>query len=219
MSTETSHLRSDAAENRDRILAVARELFAERGLDVQMATVARRAGVGVATLYRRFPTKESLVVEVFVDQFRACVASMDEAMADPDPWRGLTTAIEKICTMQAGNRGFSAAVLGTIPTAVDIEAERVRAMGKVEALIERAKASGQLRPDFVVDDLTLVLMANNGIVADTPEAALAASRRLVAYLLDSFRAEHARPLPPPASVDLMDVLATASGRTSPQASP
>jgi hypothetical protein len=62
-------------------------------------------------------------------------------------------------------------------------------------------------------------MANNGIVADTPEAALAASKRLVAYLLDSFRAEHARPLPPPASVDLMDVLASASGRTSPQASP
>jgi AcrR family transcriptional regulator len=219
MSTGTSHLRSDAAENRGRILAVARELFAEHGLDVQMATVARRAGVGVATLYRRFPTKESLVTEVFADQFRACVASMDEAMADPDPWRGLTAAIEKICAMQAGNRGFSAAVLESFPTAVDIEAERARAMDNIVVLIERAKKSGQLRADFVPDDLTLVLMANNGIVADTPEAALAASRRLVAYLLDSFRAEHARPLPPPASVDLMDVLATASGRTSPQASP
>jgi AcrR family transcriptional regulator len=219
MSTETSHLRSDAAENRGRILAVARELFAEHGLDMQMATVARRAGVGVATLYRRFPTKESLVAEVFKDQFRACVGSMDAAMADPDPWRGLTAAIEKICAMQAGNRGFSAAVLASFPTAVDIEVERSRAMDNIEVLIERAKQSGQLRADFVADDLTLVLMANNGIVADTPEAALAASKRLVAYLLDSFRAEHARPLPPPAPVDLMDVLTNASARTSPQASP
>jgi AcrR family transcriptional regulator len=219
MSTETSHLRSDAAENRGRILAVAGELFAERGLDVQMATVARKAGVGVATLYRRFPTKEALIIEVFRDQFRACAAAMDEAMADPDPWHGLTAAIEKICAMQADNRGFSTAVLATFPEAFDIETKRVHVMATIAALVERAQRSGQLRADFVPDDLMLVLMANNGIVADTPEAALAASRRLVAYLLDSFRAEHARPLPPPASVDLMNVLASSSSRTSLPASP
>ena len=219
MSTEASHLRADAAENRGRILAAARELFGEHGLDVQMAGVARRAGLGVATLYRRFPTKESLVTAVFEDKFRECTAHMDAAMADPDPWHGLTSAIQNICAMQAGNRGFSAAVLAAFSANATIEAERLRAVENIAVLIERAKATGQLRADFVPDDLTLVLMANNGIVADTSEAAQAASRRLVAYLLDSFRAEHARPLPPPAPVDLMDVLSSASCRTSPQASP
>jgi AcrR family transcriptional regulator len=207
MSTDASRLlRSDAASNRTRILDVARELFATQGLDVQMATVARRAGVGVATLYRRFPTKESLVSEVFADQFATCLGTVDEALADPDPWHGLCTAISKICAMQAVDRGFSAAFLTAFPNAVDVERERARATRGIAELIDRAKAAGQLRTDFVPDDLTLVLMANNGIVAATPEATLAASRRLVAYLLSSFRAGQTGPLPPPASLDLRDVL-------------
>lgn len=207
MSVDASRLlRSDAAENRTRILDVARDLFAAHGLDVQMATVARRAGVGVATLYRRFPTKESLVSEVFADQFAACVGTVDEALADPDPWHGLCAAIEKICTMQAVDRGFSAAFLAAFPDTFDVEHERARAARGVAELVNRAKESGQLRADFVPDDLTLVLMANNGIVAATPQDALAASRRLVAYLLNSFRAGQTGQLPPPAPLDLRDVL-------------
>lgn len=207
MSTGTSRLlRSDAAENRGRIVEVARELFAARGLDVQMATIARRAGVGVATLYRRFPTKESLISEAFADQFDTCLGAVDEALADPDPWHGLCTAIEKICAMQAVDRGFSAAIMAAFPDAFDIERARSRAVRGVAELVERAKQAGQLRADFVPDDLTLVLMANNGIVAATPEATLAASRRLVAYLLNSFRAGQSGPLPPPAELDLRDVL-------------
>jgi AcrR family transcriptional regulator len=111
----TAGLRADARQNRDRIVEVARALFAERGLDVPMAAIARRAGVGVATLYRRFPTKESLVAEVFADQFAACVSVVDEALADPDPWRGFCTLVEKVCAMQAVDRGFSAAVVASLP--------------------------------------------------------------------------------------------------------
>lgn len=84
----THNLRSDAQDNRDRILAVAREAFAAEGLDVPMRALARRAGVGPATLYRRFPTKEALVVEVFAEQMAACTAAVDAGLADPDPWRG-----------------------------------------------------------------------------------------------------------------------------------
>jgi len=206
MRAGPSHLRSDAAANRDRILAVARDLFAERGLDVQMATVARRAGVGVATLYRRFPTKESLVTAVFEDQFEACFVTLDAAIADPDPWRGLCTVVEQVCAMQAVDRGFSAAILSAFPDVVDVHRQHARAVRGIAELVDRAKSAGHLRADFVPEDLTLVLMANNGIVADTPETALAASRRLVAYLLSSFRAEHTEPLPPPVSVDLRDAL-------------
>src|SRR4051794_13301478 len=81
-------LRVDAVRNRERIVEVARELFAERGLDVPMAAIARRSGVGVATLYRRFPTKEALLTEVFADEFIACLSIVDKVLEDPDPWHG-----------------------------------------------------------------------------------------------------------------------------------
>ncbi|MEQ4722957.1 helix-turn-helix domain-containing protein [Nonomuraea sp. B19D2] len=213
-------LRADARQNRDRIVEVARELFAERGLDVPMAAIARRAHVGVATLYRRFPTKESLVTEVFADQFEACVSVVDDALADPDPWRGFCTAVEKVCTMQAADRGFSAAFTAAFPDAVDIEQERNRAIQGFAELTRRAKATGRLRADFAQDDFALLLMANGGIITESTETAQAASRRLVAYLLSAFRAEQAEPLPPPAPLNLHDVLnpPTSTTRPAPPAS-
>jgi AcrR family transcriptional regulator len=198
-------MRADARRNRDRILEAARDLFADRGLDVPIAAIARRAGVGVATLYRRFPARESLITEVFADQMSACAGVIDEALADPDPWRGFASVIEKVCAMQATDRGFTAAFLTAFPGALDFERERVRAERGFAALAQRAKDAGRLRRDFARTDLTLVLMANNGITADSPQAALAASRRLVALLLQSFRAAPAgtpEPLPPPAPVGL-----------------
>lgn len=203
-------LRSDARDNRDRILEVARELFADRGLDVPMAAIARRAGVGAATLYRRFPTKESLITEVFADQFSACAAVVDEAVAAADPWRGFCAAVENICAMQIADRGFSAAFLATFPKAVDVTGERHRALAKFANLAERAKATGDLRADFTPDDVMLLLMANNNLTTAAPNTARAASRRLVAYLLNSFRADHAdptNPLPPPVRLEVADVLA------------
>ncbi|WP_436764423.1 TetR/AcrR family transcriptional regulator [Streptosporangium sp. V21-05] len=196
---DTSGLRVDALHNRERILGAAREAYATLGLGVPMAAIARRAGVGVATLYRRFPTRESLITEVFADQMEACVSVVDDALADPDPWRGFRTVIEKVCAMQAANRGFTAAFLTAFPDAVDHERERVRAERGFAELTRRAKATGRLRADFEQADLTLLLMANSGIVAESAEDALTASRRLVAYLLRSFQADHLDrdvPLPP-----------------------
>ncbi|SEG97156.1 DNA-binding transcriptional regulator, AcrR family [Nonomuraea solani] len=189
-------LRADARQNRDRILEAAREAFAARGLDVPMAAIARRAGVGVATLYRRFPSRESLVTEVFADQLTECVSVLDEALADPDPWRAFQKGIEKLCAMQVTDRGFTAAFLTAFPGAADYERARARAEAGLAELVRRAKATGRLRADFAVADLTLLLIANCGIAESVPDGA-AASRRLVAYLLQSFRAENAAPLPPP----------------------
>ncbi|MFH9575576.1 TetR/AcrR family transcriptional regulator [Streptomyces sp. NPDC017230] len=198
-------LRADARHNRDRILEAARGLFATRGLDVPMAAVARRAGVGVATLYRRFPTRESLVTTVFADQLTACTGTIDEALADPDPWAGFSGVVEKICAMNILDRGFAAAFLTAFPDAAEFEETRVRAEKGFAELARRAKDAGRLRADFDRSDLTLVLMANNGINARSTQAALAASRRLVALLLHSFRADSAAlaadPLPPPAPLD------------------
>ncbi|RZQ59631.1 TetR/AcrR family transcriptional regulator [Amycolatopsis suaedae] len=213
-TAETAGLRADAQQNRDRIVEVARTLFAERGLDVPMAAIARHAGVGVATLYRRFPTKDSLVTEVFADQFAACVSVVDEALADPDPWRGFRTFLETVCAMQAADRGFSAAVCAALPDLVNVEHERDRALRGFTELTKRAKESGRLRADFVPEDLTLLLMANGGIIAATAEQASAASRRLVAYLLDALRTDQAPPgraLPPPVPLSLRDVLSPNPG--------
>ncbi|KAB7846865.1 TetR/AcrR family transcriptional regulator [Streptomyces mobaraensis] len=190
--------RSDARDNRERILAVARTTFAERGLDVAMREIARRAGVGPATLYRHFPTKEVLVTEAFRERMTACTAVVDEGLADPDPWRGFRLVIEAVCEMRARDRGFTAAFASAYPRAIDFTADRERALGKAAELARRAKAVGKLRPDFVLDDLIMVLMANGGIRTASPAAAVAASRRFAALLIQGMRADPAGPpLPPP----------------------
>ncbi|GHH76946.1 TetR family transcriptional regulator [Streptomyces sulfonofaciens] len=192
-------LRTDALDNRNRIVEVAREAFAARGPDVTMREIARRAGVGVATLYRRFPTRESLVTEVFAEQVAACVAAVDDALADPDPWRGFCTVVEKACAIQTVDRGFTGAFLSAVPEGAGFAGELGRNARGFRELTRRAKDSGDLRADFAPGDLRLLLMANAGVVANSPAGAPALSRRLVALLLQSLRAHPSdppEPLPP-----------------------
>ncbi|KAB8194693.1 TetR family transcriptional regulator [Nonomuraea phyllanthi] len=189
MPAHLSHLRADAQANRERILRAARDAFETRGLDVPMAAIARRAGVGMATLYRRFPTRESLVTEVFTDQLAECAAAVDEAVADPDAWRAFRTVVEKVCAMQAADRGFTTAFLTAFPEAVDYEDLRTHAERGLAEIVRRAKEAGHLHPGFEPADLVLLLKANDGATADAGEAAPAASRRLVAYFLRAFRAD------------------------------
>ncbi|MDH2426591.1 helix-turn-helix domain containing protein [Sphaerisporangium sp. TRM90804] len=193
---EAPSLRADARHNRNRIVDAARETFSELGLGVPMSEIARRAGVGAATLYRRFPTKEALVTEAFADQVAACAAVVHDAARDPDPWRGFCTVIERLCAMHAHDRAFTAAFLSAYPDNLDHEGERVRAEKVFADLARRAQEAGKLRPDFVPADLILLLMANAGIVTDTPHLTQAASRRFVAYQLQALRAATATPLPP-----------------------
>jgi AcrR family transcriptional regulator len=181
-------LRSDALDNRERILDAARALFAAEGLDVPMREIARRAGVGPATLYRRFPTKQLLVTEVFTDEMRACHAIVEEGRADPDPWRGFCVVIEKLCELHARNRGFTDAFMATFPDAIDFAADREHALNSIAELARRAKATGRLRPDFVLDDLILMLMANRGIHATSTAAQVRASRRFAALMIRAFQA-------------------------------
>ncbi|GAA1010731.1 TetR/AcrR family transcriptional regulator [Acrocarpospora pleiomorpha] len=176
-----------------------------RGIDVPLTTIARRAGVGAATLYRRFPTRAALVTEAFAEQLALCVAVLDEALEDPDPWHGFCSAIDKLCTMQATDRGFTSAFLSQFPDAIDYDRERTRAENGLAQLIRRAKDAGQLRDDFDHTDVILLFLANSGIVGESQQVSLAASRRLVTYLLQSFQAGHTEPLPPPAPLGLHQI--------------
>ncbi|MFD6276012.1 TetR/AcrR family transcriptional regulator [Streptomyces sp. NPDC060209] len=191
-------LRSDALDNRERILDAARALFSADGLDVPMREIARRAGVGPATLYRHFPTKQVLATEAFADQLRACRTIVDDGCADPDPWRGLCLVIEQICELHARDRGFSEAFMSTFPGAPDV-AGREYTVKTVAGLAQRAKDAGRLRSDFVLDDLVLILMANKGIHTRSTDTQVMASRRFAGLAIQAFAAcpQHA-PLPPAA---------------------
>jgi AcrR family transcriptional regulator len=192
-------LRSDARDNRELILGAARALFAAEGLNVPMREVARRAGVGPATLYRHFPTKQALVAEAFSGQMRACHSIVNEGLADPDPWHGFCLVIEKICALHARDQGFTTAFMSAYPDALDFAADREYALRSLARLARRAQDAGRLRPDFVLDDLILMLMANGGIRAASPGAAVTASRRFAALAIQSFQASpQASPLPPAA---------------------
>lgn len=198
MPTKSSRKpRSDAQYNHRRILDTAQQAFLEGGIEVSMTEIARRTGVGIATLYRHFPDKDALIDAAFGEQLEACIAGLDEAAADPDPWRGFCVFIEKLCTMQALDRGLNAVIRAAFVGDERFDRERIRAENTFAELARRAKAAGKLRPDFVRDDLTLLIMANSGITADSEEDAVAASRRLAAYLIQAFQASpEPRPLPP-----------------------
>lgn len=179
-------LRADAERNRERILTAARRLFASVGLDVSMACVAREAGVGKATLSRRFPSREDLINAVFADRMDAYAAAVAQALADPDPWHGFTSFIHNVCAMQAADRGFAEVLALTFPAAKALEARRAEAYHGFLELIRRAKATGHLREDFTHQDLVILLMANAGVVAATYAAAPDAWHRLVGHMLRAF---------------------------------
>ena len=190
-------LRADAERNRERVVEAARDLFAEQGLDASTNEIARRAGVGVATLFRRFPTRDDLVGAVFADKMDAYTAAIEEALADPDPWAGFCGYIQRICRMQADDRGFADVLTMTFPKAKSLEEQRDRSVTLLGQLLDKAKATGDLRQDFAHQDVPLILMANAGVVTATGNAAPQAWERLVGYLIQAFAAVNAQPLPDP----------------------
>jgi AcrR family transcriptional regulator len=189
-------LRRDAERNRDRVLVAARRRYATDGINVSMAAIARDAGVGKATLSRRFPTRQDLIAAVFADTMDAYADAITTALADPDPWHGFAVYIAIVCGMQAADRGFAEVLTMTFPTAKAMEAKRAEAYAGFTELITRAKATGKLRPDFTPEDLVVLLIANAGVIAATGDAAPDTWRRLVGYMLQAFAVHEPDTLPP-----------------------
>lgn len=192
-----ANLRSDARDNRARILAVARAAFATEGLDVPIREIARRAEVGAATVYRHFQTKEALLTEAFAEQMASCSEILEEGLAADDPWCGFGLVIEKTMAIHALDRGFARAFTSRFPEAITFAEDRDRLLRRLLELVRRAKEAGSLREDFVLEDVSLALMANEGIRAESPEMRVAASRRFAALMIQSFKANPVpAPLPP-----------------------
>lgn len=178
-------------------------MFAQRGLDVPVGDIARHAGVGVATLYRRFPTRADLIAGAFEAKMAAYADAVAHALADPDPWAGFCSYIERVCAMQAEDRGFAGVLTMTFPMARQFQAERDRAYQGFAELVRRAQAIGKLRADFVPEDLVMLLMANAGVITSAASAAPETSRRFTAYMIQAFSAASAEPLPVPPTPDAM----------------
>lgn len=184
----TRPLRADADENRRRILTAARDLLQAGDLSVPMRAIADRAGVAPATLYRRFSSRKALTYALYEDERQACRAIIAAGAADPDPWHGLCSVVEKLYEHHARNRAFVAAFTRAFPDATGATADRDAARRALDELTRRAREAGALRADFVLDDLMLMLVANRAIPTAATPARLAASRRLAALTIHALRA-------------------------------
>jgi AcrR family transcriptional regulator len=191
-------LRRDAQRNRDAIVAAARQVFCDHGLEAPLEEIARRAGVGIATLYRRFPSRVELLDAVLAQTVQAHVEVAEQALATDDPWDGFAYYLEETSRLQAADRGLNDVMGMRFPRATDVEAAKARLFDLVAQVVARAQQSGQLRADLTLEDLAFLNWANARILqAGRATGAPDAWRRHLGFLLDGFRADRAHPLPQP----------------------
>jgi AcrR family transcriptional regulator len=184
-------LRSDAAQNPDSLVAAARQVMADKGLQAPLNEIARRAGIGNATLRRRFPERLDLVAAVFADRMAEHLRAVEVALASPDAWDGLCGYVQAAAELQVADRGIADLITMDVRMPAEIEAMRERVFQGLIDLIEAAKAAGALRSDAMPEDIKIILQANAGLVTRAHPAGGEASQRLVHVLLDGLRAEAA----------------------------
>ncbi|ADB53195.1 TetR/AcrR family transcriptional regulator [Conexibacter woesei] len=184
-------LRADAARNRLKVLDAARAAFSEHGPNAQMDDIARRAGVGVGTVYRHFPTKQALAQAMMEQRVERIVTFIQtEMLPDPDPWRALARSLEFCGTMQEQDRGYAEAVAsvaggtsvgGGMKEAGPALIEQMFALTAV--FIERAHAKGVVRADLTAADMSPIYAGLSAVVL----AGIPDWRRYVEILLDGLR--------------------------------
>jgi AcrR family transcriptional regulator len=193
-------LRADAARNRELIVGAAAELFAEKGLEVSTSEIAARAGVGEATLFRRFPAKQDLVDAVLEQKMRDTIESMAEFAADPDPERGIERFFfETLGKKMKSDIGFFEAAgqrCMTCDAFAGLRAESLELMGTI---LKRAQDAGVVRKDLQPQDLNFLLMsAAASLMSPVPGLREDLWKRYTRVILDGLRPECASKLSPPA---------------------
>jgi AcrR family transcriptional regulator len=183
-------LRADARRNRAAILKAARQVFARCGGDAQMDDVARRAKVGVGTLYRHFPTKEALLEALAHDHFDRVIAICREALEVEDPWEAFEQMLWRSASLFAGDRALAEVVVsapsGMAKTAE--QAEELRAIG--DAVLRRGQEAGVIRPDARGEDIGVVMCGvGSAMHSDVPGS----WERHLRIALDGFRTSPACP--------------------------
>lgn len=190
-------LRSDAERNRRLVLEAAAAAFAEEGLDVGMADIARRAGVGNATVFRRFPTKDALVEAIIDERITELLAAAARAAEIEDPWDALVHLLEATAKTQARDQGFFQATERFLLEHPDILRRHRPIIEAVDPLVARAQAAGVLRDDVTTLDVLGLVKGAVSCLPPAPELRTDGWRRYLALLLDGLRPEAATPLPVP----------------------
>jgi AcrR family transcriptional regulator len=195
----TRLLRADAERNRQRILAAAADVFTERGLEASLDDVARHAGVGVGTVYRRFPDKASLADALFDERIDALIAIAERAQAEPDAWTGLTSFLEHSAQMLGSDRGLRQILMFAAQGHDRVTCARDRIRPAVQSLLERAQADGQVRADLGATDLPIIEFMLAAVAEYSQQVRPLLWRRYLALILDSLRPASApgHPLPEP----------------------
>jgi AcrR family transcriptional regulator len=191
----TTALRADAQRNLVRVLDAAREVFAEQGIDAPVTEIADRAGVGVGTIFRRFPTKDDLLVAVVQQRNEMMLAAADDALAHRDPGAGLRKFMEVGAEAYIHDRGFCDATETNVFARQGVREQIDELVKKVGELVTRAQAAGAVRGDLRALDVPVLMMgvAKSGLALE--EAAPGAWRRYLGIVFDGLRPECARPLP------------------------
>jgi AcrR family transcriptional regulator len=200
MSEAEQPLRKDAERNRQRILEAARDLFARRGLGVTLNDVAHHAGVGVGTVYRRFPDKELLIDVLFQEQLDAWRRLFEEGLSDDDPWRAVVTVHERALELWARNRGLKEILLGSPRASARATQQRAQLHPLAAALIERAQAAGEVRSDATTQDFGVVMLMVGEVMEAAEDVDPELWRRYLRIALQGLRPEGTplEPLPVPA---------------------
>jgi AcrR family transcriptional regulator len=188
-STTERPLRADARRNRERVMQIAREAFAECGQDLTMEELARRAGVGVGTVYRHFPNKDALLDALVTSQVTMILDRTREALAEDDAWEAWCGLVRNAANQQAEDVAFCEFAMARKHESESeaIRAAREELTKETDKLLKRAQAQGKLRADFTIDDVP-VMFASIAAAVRMMEATPEAWQRHVEFTLDGLRA-------------------------------
>ena len=199
--------RKDSVRNRARLVAAAREVFAERGFEATLDDIARHAGLGTGTAYRHFPNKQAIAAEVLADATEQIVADARVALAIEDPWRALVTFFELTAARQATDRGLYETLTGQ---GNDEEQARIwpEIISSVTRLFDRAHGAGVVRADAAPQDIAVVFALMGPAFEMSRTTTPELWRRYLALILDGFRAvdRPELPVPPPPATALGAIL-------------
>jgi AcrR family transcriptional regulator len=186
-------LRADAERNRAKILEAAADVFAGAGLEATLHDVAARAGVGVGTVYRRFPHKEALLGALFDDKLREVIEVVERACDEPDSWQALTGLLGALTAMQSQNRGLYEVLNGSEYCQDRVAEARNAFVPLIERLLARVHADGHVRSDLEASDLTMIVLMLNAVALISQDAKPELWQRYLEVVLDGIRARPGQP--------------------------
>ena len=190
-------LRKDAEKNRERILHAAKILFAERGLGVTLDDIGHHAGLGVATVYRRFPNKVALVEALFEQRVIELIDVARAALAFTDAWEGFLFLMKGILTLEAEDRGLREVVLGSECIKGRLDDLKAEVAPLIEELISKAQAQGALRQDFRANDVPVLTAMAGAAQEYCGNISPGIWKRYVAIVIDGLKVDRSTCTPLP----------------------